>query len=236
MSGTGRFGVLISGRGSNLEALLKACEGGKIPARVALVISNEPEAGGLALARARRIETVVIDHRRSGGREMHDQRMAEALDTAGCELICLAGYMRLLSSGFVGRYANRIMNIHPALLPSFPGLEAQARALEYGVKVSGATVHFVDEGLDHGPIIVQSAVPVREDDTAEVLSARILAEEHRLYPQAVRLFFERKLVIEGRRVLVLDSPVQKAGDRTTIIQGGGRERCIPIRMSPPSCG
>ena len=206
MSGSGRIGVLISGRGSNMEALAIACKEGQIPARVALVVSNEPGAAGLTRARRHGIETAVIDHRESASREEHDARLAEALDARACELICLAGYMRLLSAWFVWRYPNRILNIHPSLLPSFPGLEAQRKAIEHGVKVSGVTVHFVDENLDHGPIVVQAAVRVQEEDTPETLAARILVEEHRIYTEAVRLFFERRLRIEGRRVVILDRP------------------------------
>ena len=202
MSGRGRIGVLISGRGSNMEALAIACKEGQIDARIVLVISNEPAAAGLARAHRHAIETLVFDHRAGGGRESHDRRMAEALDGAGCDLVCLAGYMRLLSPWFVAHYRDRIMNVHPALLPAFPGLDAQKAAWEHGVKVSGATVHFVDDHLDHGPIVVQAAVPVLEDDTADTLAARILVDEHLLYPKAVRLFFEGKLKVEGRRVIV----------------------------------
>ena len=202
MSGRGKIGVLISGRGSNMEALAIACKEGQIGARIALVVSNEPGAAGLARAHRHGIETVVLDHREARGREAHDRRIAEALDGAGCDLVCLAGYMRLLSPWFVAHYRNRIMNVHPALLPAFPGLDAQKAAVEHGVKVSGVTVHFVDEHLDHGPIIVQASVPVHEDDTPDTLAARILVEEHVLYPRAVRLYFEGKLSVEGRRVAV----------------------------------
>jgi phosphoribosylglycinamide formyltransferase-1 len=202
VSGRGKIGVLISGRGSNMEALAIACKEGQIPARVATVVSNEPGAAGLARAHRHGIDTVVVDHREIRGREAHDRRMAEVLDHAGCNLVCLAGYMRLLSPWFVEHYRDRIMNVHPALLPAFPGLDAQKAAWEYGAKVSGATVHFVDEHLDHGPIILQGSVPVLESDTADTLSARILALEHILYPRAVRLFFEGKLKVDGRRVIV----------------------------------
>jgi phosphoribosylglycinamide formyltransferase 1 len=207
VSGRGKIGVLISGRGSNMEALAIACKENQIPARVVLVVSNEPAAAGLARAHRHGIDTAVIDHRESkgrDGREAHDRRVAEALDAAGCDLVCLAGYMRLLSPWFVGHYKDRIMNVHPALLPAFPGLDAQKAAWEHGAKVSGATVHFVDEDLDHGPIILQAPVPILEEDTPDTLAARILVEEHLLYPKAVRLFFERKLKREGRRVLVAE--------------------------------
>jgi phosphoribosylglycinamide formyltransferase-1 len=202
VSGRGKIGVLLSGRGSNMEALAIACKEGQIPARIALVVSNEPAAAGLARAQRHAIETLVLDHREVRSREAHDRRVAEALDDAGCDLVCLAGYMRLLSPWFVAHYRHRIMNVHPALLPAFPGLDAQKEAWTHGVKVSGATVHFVDEELDHGPIIVQAAVSVLEDDTSDTLAARILVEEHVLYPQAVRLFYEGKLSVVGRRVEV----------------------------------
>lgn len=204
MSGRGKIGVLISGRGSNMEALAIACKENQIPARIALVVSNEPRAAGLARAHRHGLETVVIDHRETREREAHDRRVAEALDGAGCDLVCLAGYMRLLTPWFVGHYRDRIMNVHPALLPAFPGLDAQKAAFEHGVKVSGATVHFVDEDCDHGPIILQASVTVLEDDTPDTLAARILVEEHVLYPRAARLFFEGKLSVQGRRVAVKD--------------------------------
>jgi phosphoribosylglycinamide formyltransferase-1 len=199
----GRIGVLVSGRGSNMEAIAVACKQGQIPARIALVVSNEPGAAALARASRHGIETLVIDHRESRSREEHDRRIAAALDEKACGLVCLAGYMRLLSGWFVSRYAGRIMNIHPSLLPAFPGLDAQRQAIEHGAKISGVSVHFVDEQLDHGPIILQAAVLVRDDDTEDSLSSRILVEEHKLYPEAVRLFFEDRLRIQGRRVHVL---------------------------------
>ena len=206
MNETGRIGVLISGRGSNMEAIAVACKQGQVPARIAVVVSNEPGAAGLARAKRLGIDTEVIPHRQSATREEHDRKVAAVLDAKGCGLVCLAGYMRLLSPWFVRHYEGRILNIHPALLPAFPGLHAQKQAVEHGVKVSGVSVHFVDEELDHGPIILQSAVPVAEDDTEDTLAARILVEEHRLYPAAIRLFFEGRLRIEGRRVRVLAAP------------------------------
>jgi len=198
----GLLGILISGRGSNMLAIADACDDGKIAATVALVISNDPAAPGLEAAASRKIPTLVVDHRQSRNRAEHDARMAEALEERGVELVCLAGYMRLLSPGFIRRFSGRIMNIHPALLPAFPGLHAQKQAVDYGVRLSGVTVHFVDEGLDTGPIILQAAVPVEQDDTEETLSARILEQEHRLYPEAIGLFFDNRLRIEGRRVRV----------------------------------
>jgi len=196
------FGILISGRGSNMEALIRSVRRGRIPARPRVVISNEPDAAGLSTARSSGIATFVVNHRESSSREEHDGRVLEILESHNVELICLAGYMRLLSSRFVRAYPARIMNIHPSLLPAFPGLHVQREAVKHGVKVSGCTVHFVDEELDHGPIILQKAVEVRDQDTEATLSARILEVEHRLYPEAVRLFFEDRLVIEGRRVLI----------------------------------
>jgi len=198
----GRLGVLISGRGSNMVAIADACASGRIAATVSVVISNDPAAPGLEAAASRGIPTRVIDHRDSRNRAEHDTKMAEALEAADVGLVCLAGYMRLLSPGFIRRFAGRIMNIHPALLPAFPGLHAQKQAVDYGVRISGVTVHFVDEGLDTGPIILQTAVPVAQDDTEETLSARILEEEHRLYSEAIGLFFDNRLRIEGRRVRV----------------------------------
>ena len=200
------IGVLISGRGSNLMAILDRIEAGRLQARVAVVISNEPEAPGIAAARGRKCDVVVIDHRRSPDRETHDRSMASELERRGVRLVCLAGYMRLLSPWFVRRFSGRILNIHPSLLPAFTGTGAQRQALEHGVKWSGCSVHFVDEGLDSGPIILQSPVPVKDDDTPETLSARILAEEHQLYSRAIALFFSGRLKIAGRRVLGTDEP------------------------------
>ena len=202
-----RIGVLISGRGSNLLAILDRIDAGALDARVAIVISNEPQAPGLAAARERGIATLAIDHRASGDREAHDRSMAEALENAGVGLVCLAGYMRRLSPWFVERFRGRILNIHPSLLPAFPGLDVQRAAIEAGAKVSGCTVHFVDEGVDTGPIVLQAAVPVHDADTPESLAARILIEEHRLYSRAIALYFSGRLRIEGRRVLGGDGPV-----------------------------
>jgi phosphoribosylglycinamide formyltransferase-1 len=201
MSGTvARLGVLISGRGSNMAALADAVADGRLPAEIALVLSNEPEAPGLALAADRGLPVAVADHR-GRPRAEHDAAVSALLEEAGATLVCLAGYMRLLSAPFVRRHRGRILNVHPSLLPAFPGLHAQRQALEHGVKVAGATVHLVDEQLDHGPILLQAAVPVRDDDTEDSLSARILTVEHRLYPEAVRLLAEGRLRIEGRRVV-----------------------------------
>lgn len=203
---TGRIVILISGRGTNMERLIQACQAGEIPAQVVRVISDNPEARGLQRAQSYGVPTVVVPARAFPDRAAFEAALLEAVREAAPDLICLAGFMRILSPRFVQAYRYRIMNIHPALLPSFPGLHAQRQALEYGVKVSGCTVHFVDEGVDTGPIIVQKAVPVLEDDTEETLAARILQKEHEAYPEAVRLFFEGRLRVEGRRVRILDRP------------------------------
>lgn len=200
MSMRPRLGILISGRGSNMAALAEAAASGTLPADVALVVSNVPDAPGLAAARARGIDASCLPSAGSRRAE-HDVRVGDALEAAGVTLVCLAGYMRLLSPGFVQRFAGRILNVHPSLLPAFPGLDAQAQAVAHGVKVSGATVHFVDEQLDHGPIVLQEAVPVEDGDTAESLAARILRVEHRIYPEAARLVVTGAVRIEGRRVL-----------------------------------
>jgi len=199
---TRRIGVLLSGRGSNFEALAESCAAGRIPdAEIAVVVSNRENAPGLERARARGIPARAIPSK-GLEREAYDRQVAAVLDQARVELLCLAGYMRLLSPFFVAHFAGRILNIHPSLLPAFPGLEAQRQALEHGVKWSGCTVHFVDENLDAGPIILQATVAVRDDDTVESLSARILAEEHRIYTEAVRMVLDGRYRIAGRRVIV----------------------------------
>ncbi len=196
-----RIGVLLSGRGSNFEALADSVAAGRIPnAEIAVVISNRENAPGLDKARARGIPALAIPSR-GLEREAYDKLVIAALVEKKVDLVCLAGYMRLLSPAFVAAFRNRILNIHPSLLPSFPGLEAQRQALEYGAKFSGCTVHFVDENLDAGPIILQAAVPIRDDDTPETLSARVLREEHRIYTEAVRIVLEGRYRMEGRRVL-----------------------------------
>ena len=194
-----RIGVLISGRGSNLQAIIDATRDGRLGATVAVVISNRADAFGLERARLAGIEALVLDHRGYASRSEYDAAVVAALRERGVALVCLAGFMRLLSPRFVEAFPNRILNIHPALLPSFPGLHAQRQALEHGVKVSGATVHLVDANLDAGPIVLQAAVPVLDDDTEETLSARILVEEHRLYPEAIRLVLEGGWAVDGRR-------------------------------------
>jgi len=196
-----KLGVLISGRGSNLLAIIKAIEGKRLNAKIACVISDKESAGGLKIAREHNIEALFLDPK-GLKREEYDRLIVKELKKRDVSLVCLAGFMRIISPFFVKEYKGRIMNIHPALLPSFPGLSAQKQALEYGVKVSGCTVHFVDEGCDTGPIIIQKAVYVKPDDTEETLSERILKEEHKIYPAAIRLFSEGRLKIIGRRVII----------------------------------
>ena len=195
-----RVGVLISGRGSNLQALLDAAAADRLGGRVAVVVSNVAEAAGLERARRAGVPAIVQDHR-GRSREEHDLSLLAHLQAHGVDLVCLAGYMRLLSPVLIRAYPGRVLNVHPSLLPAFPGLDAQRQAWEHGVKVSGATVHLVDEGLDTGPIVLQEAVPVLADDTPQALAARILEAEHRIYPQAVRLVLSGRLVRQGRRLL-----------------------------------
>ena len=200
-----RIAVLLSGRGSNFEALAENISAGKIPgAEIALVISNKPDAQGLERAQSRGIATRMIPSK-GLEREAYDRLVVAALQEQQVELICLAGYMRLLSAYFVAAFPQRIINIHPSLLPSFPGLESQKQALDYGVKFAGCTVHFVDENLDAGPIILQSAIPVLDTDDAQTLSGRILQEEHRIYSEAVKIVLEGKYKIAGRRVIFTGS-------------------------------
>jgi phosphoribosylglycinamide formyltransferase-1 len=199
------IGVLASGRGSNFEAIARAVASGAIPGTLAVLISDRAEAPALSLARAHGIESLAIDAREHPGREAHDKAILGALEERGVGLVCLAGYLRLLSPAFVRHFAGRLLNIHPSLLPAFPGLHAQRQALAYGVRVAGATVHFVDEGTDTGPIVLQAAVPVRSDDTEASLSARILAEEHRIYPEAVRFYAEGRIRLDGRRVHIRET-------------------------------
>ncbi len=198
----GRFAVLISGRGSNMLSLVNAAQAGRIPALPAVVISNLAGAPGLAAAQALGVPTAVVDHLASASREEHDGKVMEVLAEHEADLVCLAGYMRLLSPVFIEAYQGRILNIHPSLLPAFPGLHAQRQALEHGAKISGCTVHFVDEELDHGPIVAQAAVPVQDDDDEDLLSARILEVEHRIYPEALRRYYMGHLAIAGRRVRI----------------------------------
>ena len=196
-----RIAILISGRGSNMVALADAIKSASIPgAEVAIVLSDKATAAGLGLARDLGLQTAVVE-RRSRTREEHELEIISILRAHAVDFVCLAGYMRLLSPCFIEAFRGRILNIHPSLLPSFPGLDAQRQALEHGVKVSGCTVHFVDDTLDGGPIIAQRVVPVLDDDTEETLSARILEQEHQLYPEAVQIVVEGKCKVSGRRVL-----------------------------------
>jgi phosphoribosylglycinamide formyltransferase-1 len=196
-----RLGILISGRGSNFEAIANAISRRKLDAEIAIVISNRASAGGLDIARQRGIPMRVIESR-GMDREAYDKLVIDELRTHEVDLVCLAGFMRLLSASFVQSFPNRVVNIHPSLLPAFPGLDAQRQALEYGSKITGCTVHLVDEFLDSGPILVQSAVPVLDADTVDTLSARILAQEHVIYPKAIQYLVERRVTLEGRRVMI----------------------------------
>ena len=199
--------ILISGRGSNMQAILEA----RLPVTVAAVISNEPQAGGLAIARRHGIETAVVEHRAHVNRAAFDAALAAKIDAYAPDLIVLAGFMRILTDDFVNRYGGRLINIHPSLLPSFAGLNTHRRALEAGVKVHGCTVHFVTPRLDHGPIVIQAAVPVADGDSEESLAARVLAEEHRIYPQAVRWFCDRRLEITPHGTVTLKAARDASG-------------------------
>ena len=196
-----RLGVLISGRGSNLQALIEAIQERRLDASLAVVISNRPDAPGLEHARRAGIEALHIDHRAWPSRDECDRALARELQGRAVGLVCLAGYMRLVGAPLLDAFPNAVLNVHPSLLPAFPGLDAQQQAVEHGVKVSGVTVHFVTAELDGGPVIVQRPVPVRDNDTAEQLAARILAEEHRAYPEAVKLVLDGGWRIEGRRFI-----------------------------------
>jgi phosphoribosylglycinamide formyltransferase 1 len=196
-----RLGILISGRGSNLQAMIEAIGSRRLDASIALVISNKADVSGLERAREAGIETLVLNHKAYVSREAFDQAMVDALRTRNVDLVCLAGFMRLLSPIFINAFAGRILNIHPALLPAFPGLDAQRQALQHGVKVTGPTVHFVDANLDAGPIVLQAAVPVLDHDTEASLAARILVEEHRIYPEAIQRILDGRWHLDGRRVV-----------------------------------
>lgn len=225
--------VFISGRGSNFEALDRAIRDGTLPAEIVLVLSNVPSAAGIERARSLGLHTAVVPSRGAGSRAAHEARVRDEIKRAGAEWICLAGYMRLFSADFVTAFENRILNIHPSLLPSFPGLDVQQAALDHGVRVSGCTVHLVDAGLDSGPIVGQRAVPVRSGDNAQSLAARILREEHRLYAEALRRLLVEEWRIEGRRVLFGSadarrqgcSGVGNTGPRCTGAAPGSADRC-----------
>ncbi len=198
-SGARSLGILISGRGSNLQSIIDAIAARRLDARIAVVVSNRAGAQGLQRARDAGIEAVHLSPRDSPDRDAYDRALADLLRARGVALVCLAGFMRLVGRPLLDAFPGRILNIHPSLLPSFPGLDAQRQALDYGVRVTGATVHLVDAELDGGPIVLQSAVPVLEDDTAETLAARVLVEEHRLYPAAIGLVLDGRHSVVGRR-------------------------------------
>ncbi len=210
------IGVLLSGGGTNLQAIIDAVEQGRLDACIRTVVSNRETAYGLTRARNHGIPAAVLDHRGFPSREAYDRVLAEHLETHGVELVVLAGFMRLLSPFFIQSFPDRIMNIHPALSPSFAGLHGQRQAFEYGVRFAGCTVHFVSEGCDEGPIIIQAVVPVLPDDTEESLAQRILVQEHRIYPRAIQLYSEGRLVIEGRKVKVTGDGVD-AGDESAMV-------------------
>ena len=199
-----RVAVLISGRGSNMSALIEAAKAKDYPAEIVLVVSNRMDAAGLARAREAAIATAVIDHRPfRDDREAFERALDDELHEYRIDIVCLAGFMRILSDGFTRAWEGKLINIHPSLLPAFPGLDAQQQALEHGVKVTGCTVHFVDEYLDAGPIILQRVVPVEDNDTVDTLSARILIEEHRAYPEAIRIVLSGRYTVDGRRVRLI---------------------------------
>src|ERR1700758_2676542 len=200
--------ILISGRGSNMEAIVRACSREGWPAQVAAVIANRPDAAGLEFAASQGIATKVVDHRQFPDRESFDTALAREIDGFAPDLVVLAGFMRVLTDGFVNRYAGRMINVHPSLLPSFPGLKTHQAALDAGVRLHGASVHFVTSKLDHGPIVLQSAVPVEAGDTAETLAARVRATEHVIYPRAVRWFVQGRLALDGSRVTLTPSEPQ----------------------------
>lgn len=204
-----RVAVLASGRGSNLQSVIDAIEAGQVQARIVAVISNKKDAVALERARKHGLADIFVDPKpfagRPDSREAYDRSLLEILQQHDVELVLLAGYMKIVTAVLVNAYANRMMNIHPSLLPSFPGLDVQKKAIDWGCKLAGCTVHFVTEGVDEGPIIIQAAVPVLDDDTPETLAARILMQEHKIYPRAVQLFAERRLRVDGRRVLIEDA-------------------------------
>lgn len=204
-----RLGVLLSGRGSNLQAIIDAIETGTLSAQVAVVVSNKQDAAGLERARKHGLPQVWVDPKpfagRPDSREAYDRALLDVLLKYEVDLVLLAGYMKIVTAVLISAYENRMMNIHPSLLPSFPGLDVQKKALEHGCKIAGCTVHFVTEGVDEGPIIIQAAVPIDEGDSPEVLAARILEQEHRIYPRAIQLYAEGRLRVDGRRVMIAET-------------------------------
>lgn len=211
MPGKLRIGVLASGGGTNLQAIIDRCREGSIQAEIALVLTNKPGAGAIERAQKAGIPTACIDHREFAQRQDFDEAMVGALREAGVELVVLAGFMRIITQVFLDAFPERIINIHPALLPAFPGLHVQQQALDYGARFSGCTVHFVDSGVDTGPIIIQAIVPVLPDDTADTLAARILEQEHQIYPRAIQLIAEGRVHVDGRKVTI-DPPSPPSGD------------------------
>ena len=211
-----KVGVLVSGRGSNMEALAEACGADDHPAAISVVVSNRPNAAGLERAASFGIATEVVDHTAFADKAAFEAEVIRVLEEYGVELICLAGFMRVVSEDFVARFPHKILNIHPSLLPAFPGLHVQRKAIEYGVRFSGCTVHFVVSEVDAGPIVLQAVVPIEQDDTEGTLAARILEQEHRIYPEAVQLFAQGRLRIDDRRVLI-------AGEREGRRPTEGRE-------------
>jgi phosphoribosylglycinamide formyltransferase-1 len=207
-----KIAVLVSGSGSNLQAIIDASERGEIPCTVGLVLSNKADAFGLERARKHGIPTAVVDHKAFVTREEFDARLVEIVRQSGAILVCLAGFMRVLTGDFIRAFPHRILNIHPALLPAFPGIHGPRQALQYGARFAGCTVHFIDEGVDTGPVIAQAVVPVFDEDTEDTLAARILVQEHKIYPMAIRLFLEGRLSIDGRRVRIGDNrPIEAFG-------------------------
>jgi len=215
-----KLAVLISGRGSNLQALIDACTPSSFPAEIVLIISNKSDAYGLTRAEEAGIPTLCVDHREFGSRPEFDARMTAAITGAGAELVCLAGFMRLLSDEFCTHWRNRMINIHPSLLPSFKGLDVQQAALDAGVRFSGCTVHYVRPEMDSGPIIIQAAVPILADDTADTLADRILTEEHKIYPQAVRLIAENRVTINGERAVISGQKSQTMAVINPLLEAG----------------
>jgi phosphoribosylglycinamide formyltransferase-1 len=214
-----RLAVLASGGGTNLQAIIDCCREGTLNAEIVLVLSNNPESEALRRARGCDLPLASLDHRQFSDRFEYDRALIAVLRESGADLVVLAGFMRLLSDEFLQAFPGRIMNIHPALLPAFPGLNAQRQALEYGVRLAGCTVHFLDSGVDTGPIILQAAVPVLDEDTVETLSRRILREEHRIYPLAIQLYAEGRLHIEGRRVRIEPPLLPETGSSAPVSQG-----------------
>ena len=197
-----RLGVLVSGRGTNLQSILDAIGKGEVPAEVGVIISNKETAPALERGRQHGVESIFLNPKDFASREAYDRELVTLLNARDIDLVCLAGYMKILTAGFIRAFAGKIINIHPSLLPAFPGLDVQQKALDHGVKFAGCTVHFVEEEVDTGPIVLQAVVPVQDGDTAETLSARILEQEHQIYPRAIQLIAENRLRIQGRRVLI----------------------------------